>query len=343
MATNLTRQLNAARAAMFAKGPCVLLRNQSVVYGEAVQLGDSISVRRDNGSRIVLPREDVLCWGPSALSLYEYKADRRRGVRPDRLIQDARWSLRYGLLAESAEDVKLARHVVGDTREIVQLMNQIADAVAAYGDSSVDSEGDSESAVQQASYETENADVAEEIVSEADPETLRTFVRHIQPILLNQCVQCHDLDCENAFRLNSPANGSRPSQAISVDNLSTVLGYMDLDAPESSELIARSSDDHAGADARTSSIQDRWIATLTQWGTIAKPNTETVKTFYSKAKRDRDAASQIISVHELDASESPQDETELSEADSSKRLARLPPVQNPFDPELFNRRYHSPE
>ncbi len=86
--------------------PCVLLRNDNVLFGSATQQGDYVIVQRGHGNEIRLPRGDVACWAGSIRNLYQYRVDHRPKGNLAALIKDAHWCLRYDLLDLAGADIR---------------------------------------------------------------------------------------------------------------------------------------------------------------------------------------------------------------------------------------------
>lgn len=350
-----------------APKPHVLLRNNGVLQGTATQIGTKVQIQRDDSSTLVLDRSEVLCWGDSLISLYQFKKDHRSESNFGRLVDDARWCLKHGLIQQAADDIRAARAINPSDTSANLLAQRIARRIT---ESILSPKSDvAQTGIRTVSHETllapsmvrpqsgdDRVNKRNESVSEnLDPTTLQQFVRHVQPVLLNRCVRCHDHRSENQFRLLAPVAGSRPSQRISKENLVATMEFVALDNPPVSEILKRMTDGHAGDRLHSPMRLSRNLAGIQQWLATARWNTdlsqqETGLQIVSQDDVEIEALATDAAVT-LDpdtiAVQAPKAPTrndgrheKAGSQSKEKKIARLPPVENPFDPDLFNRRFH---
>jgi hypothetical protein len=210
------------------------------------------------------------------------------------------------------------------------------------------------------------------------PDTIRRFASHIQPMLMNRCGVCHQTMArtvnnqipETKWQLLIPSVGSRASAAITRSNLQGMIPYIDAQAPKNSPLLVMATTDHGGSPVPLSQRNTKAIQSLDYWVKIAADSLRNGKQLsrdqggasgndvQEKISRERKAvpplgSSALAPMHSaLDraletGNDSLTDEPGVPAAkDAPEHSAksaphRLPPVSNPFDPELFNRRFHA--
>ncbi len=199
------------------------------------------------------------------------------------------------------------------------------------------------------------------LVRDMPPGSVETFTQTIQPLLLNHCgtAACHGPGAESKFRLLRMPPGRPASRRFTQRNLHAVLGWVDRANPAASPLLTAPAGPHGTADkAIFGPGQDGQYRRLADWvsrlSSRPKPDVpETVR----PAQKPPDRA--VPAEPEGPSSPSPKASHAAgrpSEADSSPPARKLPaspsPVQrgaplpvfipvDPFDPEIFNRRFFS--
>ncbi len=113
--------------------PCVLLRNDNVLFGVARQVGEFVVVETGQGGEIKLARQEVLCWANSVRNLYRYRVDHRQQGDLSALVRDARWCLRYDLYDLAAQEVRRIRTVDPRNTEANLIERQLRSQVANVG------------------------------------------------------------------------------------------------------------------------------------------------------------------------------------------------------------------
>ena len=70
--------------------------------------------------------------------------------------------------------------------------------------------------------------------------TLQTYIRHVQPLLMNKCgnAHCHGAAATNAFHIQNVRLNSQRGRTAGANNLDTVLNFIDPENPSASDLIA---------------------------------------------------------------------------------------------------------
>jgi hypothetical protein len=168
-----------------------------------------------------------------------------------------------------------------------------------------------------------------------DAPSLQRFARHIQPLLINRCGSCHASDSDRQWTLVLPSRGSRASARITQENLSAIMSYIDPENPGESQLRARAVDGHAGKSATLGPRAPVPTRALDHWLRHVRPATPAVNQSAKKLAPE-DADETKGSVPQADDVDDPGSDSSAG----AGGVKRLPVVANPFDPELFNRRFH---
>lgn len=348
---------------------CVLLRNDNILFGQARQLGEFVIVQTGAGGEIRLPRLDVACWAESIRDLYQFRVDQRESPNLRIHLRDARWCIRYDLYDLAARELLAIRRIDPDNREADFIENQLRSLVALRKPSASpapvpglhEHSGPMSSAVVPAGYQPAEPDTVA-----FDQFTVRRFVSHIQPLLVNRCGVCHQSMAQSrhdgfpiaSWKLTVPAVGSRASAAITRTNLKAITPYIDLLVPEKSPLLIMATTAHGDGPASLNQRNRKAIESLELWTRMAASS---LSRNQSQTGQGGDVAKPIGLVDgTLDVSDAPAPKgrpdlqgsvsdsiqavvvPQALETDGTKTAPhRLPQVSNPFDPDLFNRRFHA--
>ncbi len=97
-----------------------------------------------------------------------------------------------------------------------------------------------------AAFETQEPESAAGL----SPEVVQSFVREVQPLLMNKCgnVRCHGQAATNDFRLTTVRRGGSGFRVLTEQNLSSVLREIDPQQPSQSRLLTSPlQNNHGGA------------------------------------------------------------------------------------------------
>lgn len=209
--------------------------------------------------------------------------------------------------------------------------------------------------------------------------SIYAFTAKIQPILMNRCVSCHaNVDSnDREFQIHSSLRSKWAPKDVAMQNLEAVMQFVDFDDPQSSRIRVRASDGHGGRrysfGTPGSSMMvalDQWLwqlaetADLTPWESAlgAESSEDSLRPSAAPELSRLDqtesepwqagvtaSSSETVSVGipdlpapiESGSSESePAWPTQQKNSSGELRMRRMPKVENPFDPEIFNRRFH---
>lgn len=351
------------------KTPCVLLRNDQVVFGTAEQQGDWVVVRNGQGNHVRLQRSQVACWANSPRDLFQYRLDHRRPGDPAVHVRDARWCLRYRLLDLAAEELRALRRIVPAHPEATIIESQLRSALAnsrprARPDPEVATVGFEEDVASE-----EKTEPPDDLHGGVSGESFHEFVRTVQPLLINRCGGCHTHTSDLDWQLVVLSRHRRPTARITRENLTATLEIVRPGNPDGSELLDLATSPHAGGPPPLSAGDESSIEAIRDWIRNAHPASRHPASLGSASVGPSESARGLpptggaieMAAGRVDgaatanrlvpgvspaAFNAPDVTTPDRPADTPgadpKRPSRLPAVQNPFDPALFNRRYHRP-
>lgn len=350
-----------------AAAPCVLLRNDNVLFGRCRQQGEWVIISSGDGSQIRLPRRDVACWAESIRQLYQYRVDHRRNGDIDVHLKDARWCLRYDLFDLAANELRMIYRLDPDHAEAQRLEERLRRS-ASRPDPKPEAAGDSPQPADEADRRGDAADDSGEPGSSANGTaaqsgdapldsgfnlaTLQAFTHRVQPMLINRCGLCHSHTSDRRWQLIVPPDQARPSARITRENLTSLAPYLNLAAPLDSELLQQALSAHGGENAPLGPADASAIDGLKSWLQQVRPASapaapsEAASPASAPTPPSGDLAPVRPAWPMAGSDRGGQNAAAGGGAEppklrSSNQPARLPPVDNPFDPELFNRRYHA--
>lgn len=345
----------------------VLLDNDNVLFGVVSQVGNQVKVQRQASSTLKLPAARVKCIARGLEELYQFRTAHRFPTDLQQLQRDVRWSLRNGLTRRAAEDVMKARDLAPSDSTNVHLLRQVAaklqeqhrqatqQKIAATGNEA------KPPAVQTVSYESTASTVVrvngndeprqamapskESSASGLDQLVTNHFSARVQPILMNRCVACHaDVPSNQTDLALRPAiEATWAPKQVAEDNLNAVMKFIDRENPLESPLRARAMDGHGGARKSFGAPGSAMVRNLDQWlYTLSSSETPG----FDPAPQPIVALPQLSSVSSGDVQDptapwivSERESDEVADAENGPEMRRMPAVSNPFDPEIFNRRF----
>lgn len=361
---------------------CVLLRNDQVLFGTAEQQGDWIVVRNGQGNQVRLLRSQVACWADSPRDLYQYRVDHRRSGDPLVHLQDARWCLRYRLLDLAAAELREVYRIVPNHPEAAIIESQLRSALGRPHHDEDAREQIAQAAFVDEPFGDTAADDAQDgdYSGGLDSQSFHYFVRHVHPLLLNRCGGCHSHTSNLDWQLIVPSGRTRASARITRENLRAVLPLVRFGELAESDLLRQAIQPHGGEKAPLHLGDEKAIGAIRTWIQHARFSTTDgdnfpigsvpfpiqAVPFPIQAVPSAGFASSMEVTLDPDLTEwktlgttvapglstigfSPPGMPELEPREAvplhprpSGQPSRLPAVDNPFDPELFNRRYHRP-
>lgn len=312
--------------------PCVLLENDNVLFGHAYQMGEFVVVQTGHGGEVQLSRKDVSCWATSLRGLYQYRVDHRQQGNLDAHIRDARWCLQYDLFDLAAQEIATAQEINPASQAAKSIQGQLKRLTESRAKMNSDVIVQPPP-VQPVGYEDDRVEYE---TASVDLLSLRGFASHVQPMLLTRCGRCHSDDTARAWTLVVPSAGARASSQITHVNLAASLRYLDQISPSESELLVKATTPHGGAGAPLSARNAKAIESLKRWIAMTVNAMPPTNTGNHQSDRQQPAETPpYIAERGVIPDAAPS-----SPNKATGQPERLPQVRNPFDPDLFNRRFH---
>jgi hypothetical protein len=322
----------------------LVLRNGGVIDGKVVRAGDRYVVTQGNDVEMRLAARDVEAFCGSLDEAYEFKLRHTTPTDIKAQLDLGEWCLRHGLHARCAERIAAAMRLDANHARLKMLESRLEFAVAAPPPPPAATKSASGASLEQI-----------EATLKALPKgSVDKFTGSIQPILLNRCGanQCHGPNAKSEFRLLRPPAGQIAGRRFTQRNLYSTLRYLDRSHPESSPLVTMPQRRHGGSPTAVfDKHTQNQLAELIAWSKITvaaapppapvpAPVPATIApadvTLSQQATRQNPSVAQAASpgvqvmrpaLHEGRDSES---------AEAQRRFT----PRDPYDPELFNRRYH---
>lgn len=344
--------------------PCVLLKNDNVLFGQARQLGEFIIIQTGPNDELKIPRSQVACWAKSPADLYRYRLDHRSTNDFNSHLIDARWCLRYELFDLAEHEIQMAKSRSPNNREVLMLEGQLSRRRQPIIAQSAPDPTIATAAFLKESFPTNDGDA-----NRVDPITLEGFASHVHTTLLNRCASCHNQESDLNWRLTVPSRGTRPTARITRENLTASLPFVDRANPDKSPLLIMATSPHGGVDAPLNARNAKAIEALQLWltrtanfepasrlGIVDRPAPSDANVSDANVS-DANVSDAMVSDEPISSiaqvaytaeilQDSSKSETNRIEnavlakpTDAATDPQRLPTVANPFDPSLFNRRF----
>lgn len=347
---------------------CILLRNGNVLEGQPIEEGDSITILLGEDQSLRLPANQVLCWAEDRLQLYRYRLEHRTQSDLFTHLEAARWCIREDLLEPAAAELEAAQAIGGGDPSIVQvqtLLRTVRQQAREKPQRAEKQQARKKEATTEQPTETEQHEARNAGSDRDDPapaedssvtlarlsrSTIADYASRVQPIMINRCGQagCHGgADAlQTDWRLSLPPSRQyrRLPAEMTRGNLRDLIRWIDQNRPQSSPLLKNASASHADMlDPPLGPADDEVLAELETWITSVaaelrddEPHSEPQIAARPRGTSETPWTGGFDSVR---GREQPRVTSPVT-SESSPRPKRLPPVANPFDPQVFNRLHH---
>ena len=334
----------------------LLLKNGQVMQGNITKAGDYFVLTIGKTGEIRLPEADIETQCVDLDDAYRYQAAMLPTKKAEPHLKLAEWCLRYGLIQQAEDQVAFVKQVDPEHPRIAQLLLRLKSAAETPAKSG--SKVDTSSA-------TVGAKQLDESLAELPKGTMERYSVVIQPMLINRCGAngCHGPAAKSDFHLLRPSTGQMMSKRFTQRNLFTVLQFIDKDKPEESRLVTLPQERHGGTatpvfDKRSQHQLDDLIAWAKQLSPqpkqVALPTTigpsQPVLTQTGSADEKGVAKVAADTPGRIPANIAPMNSGEIAKptaprppsvkdlkSGGSNRESSAP--RDPFDPEVFNRKY----
>lgn len=310
----------------------LLLRNGNVLEGEITQAGDYYVVTLGKTGEIRLAAKEVEAVVASLDEAYDLRRLGLFGGGAGPHLDLAQWCLRNGLHARCAEQLVLAVGKEPENPRIADVERRLNLATTARPPAQP------KRPAQPTAARTDDLEKAMRALPKA---SIEKFAAVVQPVLLNRCGanQCHGPNSKAEFHLLKPPTGQAATQRFTQRNLYSALQYLDPANPDESPLLVLPSKRHGTSltavfDKHTQKQFDE----LKAWArmTIVAPQPAVPATI---AAGDQATLSQPASAGESAATHAPRPSLAAPSATPPASSGDHFVPRDPFDPEIFNRRF----
>jgi hypothetical protein len=190
----------------------------------------------------------------------------------------------------------------------------------------------------------------EELAAGLPASALENFTTVVQPLLANHCATagCHGVGAKSAFRLSKLPAGKSPTRRLTLHNLYAAWQQIDLKNPAGSPLLTLPLQPHGTSDAPIFTSRDLpKVQLLAEWTHQAtrKARSAAPASLKAAAPLLQTPASLADGQHETDeqgrkTSAEPSHRRAVEESPAGQGESTAGEPADPFDPEVFNRRFH---
>jgi hypothetical protein len=322
----------------------LLLKNGNILEGQITQAGDYYIVTLGQSGEVKLPAKDVDAQVATLEEAYELRRLGMfgRGAAPH--LDLAEWCLRIGLHSRCGEQLVAALRIEPDNPRISDIERRLTQAATARP----------AAVARKPAAALVRTDEVERTIRSLPKSSIEKFAAVVQPLLLNRCGanQCHGGNSKSAFTMLRPPAGQVATQRFTQRNLYAVLEQIDKSNPEASPLIVLPQQQHGTSfvpvfDKHT----QKQLAELMAWVrmTAADPQASSPATIPtgepatlsqpsgSAAREQTISGAASVPVAETSAAIQPSAEGAAAQRKTPASDRFVP--RDPFDPDIFNRRF----
>lgn len=307
----------------------LVLRNGYVIDGEVTQVGDRYIVRAAKGSEVRIPVAAVEFRCRDLEDAFRRKAGQIRRGQVNGHIQLFEWCLRHELIGHAEEQLVICERLDPLNPQVHQMRRRFQSVSA----------GSAIPAVVSVSHHRPKAHELNLMMRGLPADTVEQFTTTIQPLLLNRCSNgaCHGPHSEPAFRLTRPRPGRELERPFTQRNLHATLVTIDRNRPLDSPLVKVLTKPHGPNGSIDPGLSKDQVERVVKWIKGLSNN--------SAANRPDSIATDTRTLRQA-----PRKTKWRSDPVRTKPLPKPKPADgsdnpsaslDPFDPEVFNRRYHT--
>jgi hypothetical protein len=311
----------------------LVLRNGHVLQGAITRVGDLYHVVVPGGEIRVKPARVEFCCATLEEAYWRKRALIRPGNAEDHL-ELAKWCQRHAQHGFAVRELADAKAADPTNPRIPHLERQLK--------MSLPSNRTTRSTPPRQRGPTDEQ--LERLVRDMPPGVVERFADTIQPVLLNNCTKsgCHGPHCKSEHHLFRGHSGRPPTRRLTLRNLHATLQWVDRDEPAASPLLTVPLGPHGTVKNK---IFDKgqmdqyrrmvdWVARLSRAKRCEELDAETPPAEAAPASPPDSAP------------DDPPPDAEPAQPASNVRRGQPPPQfvpVDPFDPEIFNRRFFGEE
>jgi hypothetical protein len=331
----LVLSASADEGALAPREGVLVLRNGHVVQGRITRLGERYVVTFGESGEVRFPAGDVEFQCGSLDEAYFRKRDLLDPTSIRQRLDLADWCLRHDLPHRAADQMLAAAAINpfdARARALRRRLLQLAEAREMSHHS-------------QAAPENEvDWQAIEQVLDTTPPEAVEEFTGGVQILLLNRCgtSACHGNPAISQFHLMRPLKDRVLPRRLTQRNLYAALQMIDYENPDLSPLLTVPRGPHGGQAGMFAGRQEEQWIPLRDWVRRATQTADAVRAGTAAGGEgvDRDDLSKNEG-NEMN-SVLPGDGGEIHRSVFSPAAAPAVEAQaprDPFDPEIFNRRY----
>ena len=328
----------------------LVLRNGQILRGTVTHVGDHYLVIIGPSSQVRVPADQVDYACHSFEQVYRVKVANTRLATAREHLRLAEWCLHYQLRTRAADHLLTAIAINPNEPGIARIQR--------FWNTSIQPPTKAKPTAQALPSTVSHQEV-QAALRTLPPKSVELFVHKVQPLLLNYCSNsnCHGPKAESSFRLVRPLFAKRMTRRFTQRNLHTILQYVDLANPQQSQLLTVPKHPHGNLSVPVfGERQEVQYLNLEQWVTKLSPKSVLATPPPHVAPPPHAVLTKPANFQETAQEEKSRDDDSLlddlvktlSEAeDVSHNGAQAQPPdrrrqfvpRDPFDPEIFNRRY----
>ncbi|MEE3369883.1 MAG: hypothetical protein VX346_11110 [Planctomycetota bacterium] len=329
----------------------LVLRNGQILRGSVTQVGDYYLVIIGPSSQVRVPADQVDYACHSLEQVYRSKVANTRLATAREHLKLAEWCLHYQLRSRAADHLLTAIAINPNEPTIPRIQR--------FWTASTQAPTKPRPAVAVAPSISSHKEV-EAALRTLPRKSVERFTHKVQPLLLNYCSNsnCHGPNSESSFRLVRPLFAKRMTRRFTQRNLHTILQYIDRISPQESQLLIIPKQPHGNLSTPVfGNRQELQYQTLEQWVTKLSPKITAATPPPHVAPPPHAVLTKPADFQETAKDPKSNDEDSLldelvntlTEEDGGKTPVQSPKrrrqfvPRDPFDPQIFNRRYFAEE
>lgn len=307
----------------------LVLRNRQVLEGEVTPAGDYYLLSLGKTGQVRLAARDVEMVCRSLQEAYERKASSINAKSAAAHVELAEWCLRQSLHEQVRAELAAARAIEPTYRRIAEVEQRLEFATTPKQSTVVHTPP---------SVATVGTQQLDRTMKELPPGTVEHFASVIQPILLDRCgnARCHGGNAAGRFQLLQPVAGKVPSRRFTQRNLFSTISIVNKEVAEDSELLAMSLKAHGPV---------RWAAFKSEEDKQYREVAEWIASLRAVPKQSPPATVNTAQVgkprHQIGGNPADLEREPPPQGKPEQQPEPFPAAGgDPFDPEIFNRRFH---
>ncbi|MAV37035.1 MAG: hypothetical protein CMJ59_16435 [Planctomycetaceae bacterium] len=327
----------------------LVLRNGQILRGTVTHVGDHYLVVIGPSSQVRVPAGQVDYACHTFDQVYRVKVANTRLATARGHLKLAEWCLRHKLRTRAADHLLTAIAVDPDEPEILRVQR--------FWTAASQPAGPSKPTVTVPPSTVPHQEV-EATLRTLPPTTIERFTHKVQPLLMNYCgnSNCHGPNADSSFRLVRPLFAKRMTRRFTQRNLHTILNYIDRQNPSQSQLLTIPKQPHGNLSTPVfDERREPQYLKLEQWvdkfgrrdrpavpppHVAPPPNVVLTKpNDFQEEPPVQDAPGDGAMLEELVDTLSAQDPSESTDTKQPRPDSRRFVPRDPFDPQIFNRRY----